>query len=133
MLYEQLLTDRKQAILARDTVRLNTIRFILGAVDRGTKQDDQTIVRIIASFTKDAAGQSTISPEEVAIMQSYLPKQLTAVEVRGILSPSRDLIAAQSNPGRAMGVAMKALSGQAVDSKVVQEIVSQLITEAVNA
>mgnify|MGYP001810841417 CR=1 FL=1 len=65
---------------------------------------------------------------EIAVIEKYLPKQLTEDEVKTHLQAIIDRVGAKSaaDMGKVMGVAMKELAGQA-DGKVVQTLVKSLL------
>ena len=65
---------------------------------------------------------------EIAVIEKYLPKQLTEDEVKAKLQEIFSRIGAKgpSDMGKVMGVAMKELAGQA-DGKVVQTLVKSLL------
>ncbi len=65
---------------------------------------------------------------EIAVIEKYLPKQLTEDEVKAKLQEIFSRVGAKSpsDMGKVMGVAMKELAGQA-DGKVVQTLVKSLL------
>lgn len=65
---------------------------------------------------------------EIAVIEKYLPKQLTEDEVKAKLQEIFSRVGAKSpsDMGKVMGVAMKELTGQA-DGKVVQTLVKSLL------
>jgi uncharacterized protein len=65
---------------------------------------------------------------EIAVIEQYLPKQLSEDEVKAKLQAIMERIGAKSpaDMGKVMGVAMKELAGQA-DGKVVQTVVKSLL------
>jgi len=65
---------------------------------------------------------------EIAVIEKYLPKQLTEDEVKAKLQEIFNRVGAKgpSDMGKVMGVAMKELAGQA-DGKVVQTLVKSLL------
>ena len=65
---------------------------------------------------------------EIAVIEKYLPQQLTEEEVKANLQEiiSRVGAKAPSDMGKVMGVAMKELAGQA-DGKLVQTVVKSLL------
>ncbi|MFN3380381.1 MAG: GatB/YqeY domain-containing protein [Runella zeae] len=65
---------------------------------------------------------------EIAVIEKYLPQQLTEEEVKANLQEiiSRVGAKAPSDMGKVMGVAMKELAGQA-DGKLVQTLVKSLL------
>lgn len=96
-LKEQLMSDFKDAMKAKDEVRKNTISFARAAVkqyeiDNRKELDDEGIVAILAKqvkMRKDAlsdfekAGRMDLADaykQEIEVLQKYLPAQLSADE-----------------------------------------------------
>jgi uncharacterized protein YqeY len=94
--------DMKEAMRAKDVVRLGTIRLLQSAikqreVDERIELTDQDVMAVIEKMLKQrrdsieayesAARQDLADAEkaEVVILQSYLPKALTDEEVGAIL------------------------------------------------
>ncbi len=94
--------DMKEAMRAKDVVRLGTIRLLQSAikqreVDERIELTDQDVMAVIEKMLKQrrdsieayesAARQDLADAEkaEVVILQSYLPKALTNEEVGAIL------------------------------------------------
>ncbi len=65
---------------------------------------------------------------EIAVIEKFLPKQLTEDEVKAKLQEIIDRVGAKapSDMGKVMGLAMKELAGQ-TDGKVVQSLVKSLL------
>ena len=97
-LKEQITEDMKNAMRAKDSVRLGTIRLLLSAakqreVDERVQLDDTAMIAIvdklikqrkdsIAAFTQ--AGRmdlANIEAAEVTVLAAYLPQRLSAEEV----------------------------------------------------
>lgn len=133
----KLTEDMKQAMRAHDADKLGVIRFILSLIknveiDHGV-QDDPGIVKIISGEikrTKDAlndfqkAGRQDLVTQEtakIAVMESYLPAQLTDAELKVIV----DQVKAESNethPGKLTGLVMARVAGKADGARVAQLI-----------
>jgi uncharacterized protein YqeY len=129
----QLTEDMKNAMRARDMVRLNVIRFLLSElknweIDNG-EQDDAGVQKVIArevKKVKDAivdfqkAGREDIVEEEnvkIAIMEEYLPKQMTDEDLLKIV---HEVVASseQKDFGNLMKAVMAKVQGQADGSRV---------------
>lgn len=140
-LQAQLLEDMKQAMRDKDMDKLGVIRFLRSEIqnfqiDHG-EQDDAGIQKIIASQVKKlkdavsefkAAGrEDLVSQEEskIAIMESYLPEQLSDMELEKIID---DVIASaeDTNMGKLIGAAMQKVAGKADGSRVSALIRSKL-------
>lgn len=146
-LFEQVSNGIKEAMKARDKVRLMTLRNIKkvfleaktapGANDTLEDADAMKILQKLAKQGHDSAelyagqGRQDLADAElaqVAVIEGYLPQPLTAEEIEAAV---RDIIAqtgAQSvkDMGRVMGVASKQLAGRA-DGKSISEAVKRLL------
>ena len=142
MLEEKIQQDIKAAMLAKDSVALASVRGIKAAIllaktSEGAKElDDAAIVKIIQKLVKQRKESAEIytqqnRPElaqnelaEAAVMERYLPKQLSEAEIEDKV---KEIIAqtgatSMADMGKVMGVATKALAGQA-DGKVISALV----------
>ena len=146
-LFETISADIKQAMLAREKVRLETLRgikkeFIEAKTAKGgdgTLSDDAA-VKILAKMAKQRRETAAIYDEqnrpelrdnelaEAAVIEEYLPKQLSDAEldaeIRHIISEVG--AASPKEMGRVMGVASKAFAGRA-DGKVVSAKVREIL------
>jgi uncharacterized protein YqeY len=139
---ERIGADLKEAMKARDQVRLDTLRAALSGftyrrVEAGrelTEEEQLDVIRrlvkqrsdSIAEFAK--AGRSELVEKETRereILQSYLPPQKSPDEIRAAV---REIIASLPEGGRTQGavmkVAMPRLRGTA-DGNVVRQIVTE--------
>lgn len=146
MLEEKIQQDIKAAMLAKDSVALASVRGIKAAIllaktSEGAKElDDAAIVKIIQKLVKQRKESAEIyiqqnRPElaqnelaEAAVMERYLPKQLSEAEIEEKVKEIIAQVGAQSmaDMGKVMGVATKALAGQA-DGKVISAMVRKLL------
>ena len=148
-LKEQLQVDLKDAMRAKDTVRLRTIRSLRaalmereielrqGGVAELTDDQAMAVLQKAAKQRRDAHSQyveadrqdlAAIEAEELTVLDDYLPKQLSDAE---LLSAVQSVVSeagatSMKDMGRVMGAAMNAVSGQA-DGKRVQAVVRQLL------
>jgi len=98
----QITEDMKNAMRAKETARLGTIRLLLAAmkqreVDERIELTDADVIGVIEKMLKQrrdsiAAYESAkrtdladIEKFEVSVLQTYLPQQLTEDEVKAIL------------------------------------------------
>ena len=142
-LRERLSDEMKQAMKARDELRLSTIRLIRSAVknrDIELKRElnDQEIVEAIATLVKqrresirlflDAGRQDLVDKEEreLTVLLAFLPQQLNREEVAALVEKAIAESGAQG--GKDMGKVMKALmphvAGRA-DGKMVSDVVRE--------
>jgi uncharacterized protein YqeY len=147
-LHEQIKSGIKEAMMAKDSVRLETYRNMLASftnelVSKNRKPneiltDEEAIIVItrlskqrrdsIEQFTKGNR-EDLVKKEqaELAILQTYLPKLLDKVEVEKIaLAKKNELgISDETKKGMLMSALMKDLKGKA-DGAVVKEAVDSL-------
>ncbi len=146
-LQSRLDTDMKDAMRSRDTVRLETIRGVRGAIknkeiETGEALDDPAIQQVIRSLMKQradsieqfrAAGRDDLADKETQekqVLEFYLPAAPGAEDVERAV---REVIAEVGASGpRDMGKVMKpvlARLGPAADGKVVSGSVKRLLAE----
>jgi uncharacterized protein YqeY len=119
----------KESMKARDAVRTNFLRYWIAQLTLGTGAEmaDADAVKKMRGVLKEAkAGQTSFSPEELELIKEWVPPTMTAEQIAEALAPIADQIKAAPKEGQAMGVAMKALAGQAVDSDDVKAAVAAL-------
>lgn len=150
MLTEQLNQDLKEAMRARDKVRLRTIRLLRAALlekeiaeRRGGKAElsEEQVMAVLQKQAKqrrdsmeqfENAGREDLAVterEELEVIKEYLPEQLSEDEIRKEVEAIVADVQASSmkDMGRVMGPAMQRLRGKA-DGKVVQSLVRELLT-----
>ena len=146
-LFEQVSNDIKEAMKAKDKVRLETLRnvkkFFLeaktapGANDTLTDEAALKILQKLAKQGKDAAeiyvGQkrqdlADAELAQVAVIETYLPKQMSAGELEAALKEIIAEVGASSakDMGKVMGVATKKLAGKA-EGRAISAMVKQLL------
>ena len=114
---------------ARDTLRLSVLRYWIAQLTLGTGEEvpDADAVKKMRSVLKEAkTGQTTFSPEEVALMQEWVPASLSVEAIAEALAPAREAIEAAPKDGIAMGLAMKTLAGRQVESDDVKAAVASI-------
>ena len=148
-LEQQIQKDIMAAMKAHDFVRTNAVRAIKSAIllaktaEGGKKElEDADIVKLIQKLIKQrkeaaeqyvAAGRQELADNELAeaaIMEEYVPRQLTPEE---IAERVREIIAqvgasSPSDMGKVMGVASKQMAGLA-DGRTLSGIVSELLAQ----
>ena len=145
-LMEQIEKDVITAMKAKDTVKLSTLRMLKSAVgnyliaSKKDKADDAEVLGMVAKQAKqrresmdsfEKAGRKDLSDKEkieLAILEAYLPKQLTDDELRAAVQSAITSSGAQSpaDMGKLMKVLMPAIQGKA-DGRRVQEAVKALL------
>lgn len=146
-LEQQIQKDIMEAMKAKDTVRLNAVRSIKSAIllaktAEGASKEltDGDIIKLIQKLSKQrreaaelyvSGGRQELADNELAeaaVLDTYLPKQLSEAEVEAKL---KEIIAqvgasAPSDMGKVMGVATKQLAGLA-EGKTISMIVRRLL------
>jgi uncharacterized protein len=143
---DRIASDLKEAMRARDQLRLDTLRsalsgFIYKRTESGQElsdADELEVVRRLVKQRSDAlaefekAGRTDLASKERAereILLAYLPAQRSAAEIREIVqSVLAELPAEQRNAGAVMKVVMPQLRGLADGN-----LVRQIVTEELNA
>ena len=146
-LYDQISEDIKKAMLAKDKVRLEALRgvkkeFIEAKTAKGAsgELDDDAGIKIIQKMIKQRKESAEIyrSKEraeladnelaEVAVLEVYLPQQMSAEELRAVLQKIIAEVGAQSpaDMGKVMGAASKQLAGKA-EGRAISEQVKALL------
>jgi uncharacterized protein YqeY len=146
-LFDQISSDIKAAMLAKDKVRLEALRnvkkFFLEAKTAPGANDtlaDEEALKIIRKLVKQGKDSAQIYAEQnrpelaeaelgqVSVLESYLPKQLSPEELEAEL---KKIIAeagacGPKDMGKVMGAATKALSGKA-EGRAISETVKRLL------
>ena len=146
-LEQQVQEDIKQAMKAKDTVAMNATRAIKGQIllfktsEGGSKEvtdgDILNMIRKLVKQRKEAAEQYTAAGRqeladnelaEAAVLEKYLPKQLSTEEVKAKVQEIIAQVGATSikDMGKVMGVANKALAGLS-DGRTISTVVKELL------
>jgi uncharacterized protein YqeY len=150
-LKEELQSDLKEALLARDKQRKRVIRMALAAITNAEIEqamqsdkamlDDGDIAAVLRKQAKqrretieelegvDRPDLLSVEKEELAILEEYLPEQLSREE---IVEEARHVIeeigaTGMRDMGPVMGRLMSKLRGRA-DGHLVNEVVRELLT-----
>lgn len=137
ILLETLKEAQKDAMRAKDKLRLGTIRMTLAAVkqreiDERIELTDGDVLAIITKMVKqrkDAAQQFTDANRsdladteyaEIVILESFLPQPLSADEINDLISEAMAATGAagMQDMGKVMGVLKPQLQGRADMGKV---------------
>ena len=146
-LFEKVSEDIKNAMKAKDNVPLETLRnvkkFFLeaktapGANDTLTDADALKIIQKLVKQGKDSASiytqqnRADLAEGELAqvkVLETYLPKQMTAEELETELKAIIAQVGAAGpqDMGKVMGAASKALAGKA-EGRTISEAVKRLL------
>ena len=145
-LKEQLMTDLKAAMRARDADTRDTLRMMQAAikqveVDGGKPLDNAGVLGVLSKQAKqrresiadyEKAGRDDLIAAEqrdLAVIERYLPKMMERAEIEAVVakviadtgaSDPRDM-------GKVMGPVMGQLKGK-VDGKLVNQVVRELLS-----
>ena len=146
-LFEKISADIKAAMLAKDKVRLETLRgikkeFLEAKTAKGSDGtlSDDTAMKILVKMVKQrkesasiyaSQNRSDLSENELAeaaVIEEYSPKQLSEEELTAELQKIIAQVGATSakEMGKVMGVASKALAGRA-EGKAISAKVKELL------
>ncbi|WP_350285143.1 GatB/YqeY domain-containing protein [uncultured Croceitalea sp.] len=142
-LQEQVMSEMKAAMKAKDSVSLESLRAIKSAIllaqtDKGaggtlSEEDGVRLVQKLVKQRKDSAaifqeqGRGDLAEPELAqvkIIERFLPEQLSEEEIEKVVVQTIDATGASGmqDMGKVMGIVSKELAGQA-DGKTISSIV----------
>jgi uncharacterized protein len=141
-LKDRITSDLKEAMKARDQLRLDTLRSALSGFtykrsEAGADLSDADELAVVARLVKqradsltefEKAGRMELADKERAereILLAYMPQQKSADDVRAIV---REALAALPADGRNQGALMKAVMPQlkgVADGNLVRQIVTE--------
>ncbi len=131
-LKSRILEDVKEAMRARDRVRLGTLRMVTAAikqreVDQRVSLDDAAVVAVLEKMLKqrrESASQygnagrddlATAERGEIAVIEQYMPRALDPAEVDAMIGTAIDEAGAATmkDMGRVMGLLKPKVQGRA--------------------
>ncbi len=149
--------DMKQAMKTADKRRLDCLRMVKArmleaevslraAKGRDYELDDAEVLGVLTSYAKqrrdsiDSFRQggreemAAAEEAELAIIQEYMPRQLSADEIRGIVTQAVAASGASSakDTGAVMKLVMPQVKGKA-DGKLVSQIVGEILSRKTSA
>ena len=146
-LFDQVSNDIKSAMMAKDKVRLEALRgikkeFLEAKTAKGADGEltDDMAMKILAKMVKQRKESAQIYTEqnrpdlaepelaEAAVIETYLPKQMTEEELTEALKAIIAQVGATTpqEMGKVMGVATKQLAGRA-DGRAISAKVKELL------
>lgn len=149
-LEQKIMTELKAAMLAKDEAALRSLRAVKAAIllaktsEGGggdlKAEDEIKLLQKLVKSRKDSLEiyQQQNRPdlakkeeEEIAVIEKFLPKQLSAEEIKTALAAIIAETGASSpaDMGKVMGVATKQLAGKA-DGKTISALVKELLTKS---
>ena len=126
---ERMRAQLTQSMKARDAVKTGFLRYWIAQLTMGSGAElpEADAIKKMRSVLKEAkAGPTTFSQAEIELIKEWTPATLTPGQIAEALVPVRDQIKAAPKDGMAMGIAMKALAGQQVESDDVKAAVAAL-------
>lgn len=148
-LFDKVSEDIKKAMLARDKVRLEALRgakkeFLEAKTAKGANGElsDENATKIIVKMVKQRKESAKIYQEnsrqeladnelaEAAVLEEYLPKQLSAEELDNELKAiiAETGATGPREMGKVMGVASKRRAGRA-EGRAISEAVKKLLNQ----
>jgi uncharacterized protein YqeY len=147
-LQDQINTDVIVAMKAKDEISLRALRalksaLLLAATEKGASEDgkvtDEAAIKTFQKLAKQRKESMDIflqnnrlelaekEKEELAVIERYLPQQMSIDEIKEVLRNIVNEVGATSisEVGKVMPVAMKALAGKA-DGKTIQNVLKEL-------
>ncbi|HEY3348034.1 MAG TPA: GatB/YqeY domain-containing protein [Nitrospirota bacterium] len=144
-LKERLSTEYKEAMKARDEIKVSTLRMIISSVknkeiDSRSELDDEGILAVLTTAAKqrreaieqyEKGGRQDLADKEKAemvIIQTFMPTQLGRDEIIALIKESATESGAESSKemGKLMKVLMPKVKGKA-DGKLVNELVKEVL------
>ena len=148
-LEQKIMTELKAAMLAKDEAALRSLRAVKAAIllaktseGGGGELKEEEEIKLLQKLVKQRKDSFEIyqqqnrsdlakkEEEEIAIIEKFLPKQMSVEELRIELSKIIEDTGASSSAdmGRIMGIATKKLAGQA-DGKTISAMVKELLSK----
>lgn len=141
-LREKILADIKSAMVSKDTVKLNTLRFLNAQIKNKeidsrptplTADDVMAVVKKLVKQRKESieqftsAGRTDLAEQESAelkVLENYLPAQMTKAQIEALVVEVIAALGAKTI--KDMGAVMKesqARAAGAADGKLISEII----------
>ena len=144
------MTDLKAAMIAKDEAALRSLRAVKAAIllaktaegaGGELKEDDEMkLLQKLVKQRKDSleifqqqnrADLAKKEEEEIAVIEKFLPKQLSSEEIKAAVEKIITAVGATSpaDMGKVMGAATKELAGKA-DGKTISAFVKELLSKS---
>jgi hypothetical protein len=126
---QQMRAQLTDAMKAKDTVRTQFLRYWIAqlTLSSGGEVPDSEAFKKMRGVLKEArSGQTSFTAGELALIEQWLPPILTRDQISAALAGAAGQIKGAPKEGMAMGIAMKSLGGQPVDSDDVKAVVAEL-------
>lgn len=148
-LEQKVMTELKAAMLAKDEAALRSLRAIKAAIllaktseGAGGELKEEDEIKMLQKMVKQRKDSLEIfqqqnrpelakkEEEEIAVIENFLPKQLSADEIKAVLAKIIAETGATSpaDMGKVMGAATRELAGKA-DGKTISGLVKELLVK----
>lgn len=148
-LEKKVMTELKAAMLAKDEAALRSLRAIKAAIllaktseGAGGELKEEDEIKMLQKMVKQRKDSLEIfqqqnrpelakkEEEEIAVIENFLPKQLSADEIKAVLTKIIAETGATSpaEMGKVMGAATRELAGKA-DGKTISGLVKELLVK----
>jgi uncharacterized protein YqeY len=148
-LEDKIMVDLKTAMLAKDEKGLRSLRAIKAAIilaktaeGAGGSLKEEDEIKLLQKLVKQRKDSLEIytqqkredlakkEMEEIEVIEKFLPKQLSADELKSILSKiiQETNASTPADMGKVMGIATKQLAGKA-DGKTIGAMVKELLAK----
>jgi uncharacterized protein YqeY len=148
-LEQKIMADLKTAMLAKDEKGLRSLRAVKAAIllaktseGSGGELKEEDEIKLLQKLVKQRKDSLEIfqqqnrtdlaqkEQEEIEVIEKFLPKQLSAEELKAIVAKIIADVGASSpaDMGKVMGAATKQLAGKA-DGKTISALVKELLSK----
>lgn len=148
-LEQKIMTELKAAMLSKDEAALRSLRAVKAAIllaktseGSGGELKEEDEIKLLQKLVKSRKDSLEIyqqqnrpdlakkEEEEIAVIEKFLPKQLSPEEIKTALAAIIAETGASSpaDMGKVMGVATKQLAGKA-DGKTISALVKELLSK----
>ncbi len=148
-LEQKIMTELKAAMLSKDEAALRSLRAVKAAIllaktseVGGGELKEEDEIKLLQKLVKSRKDSLEIyqqqnrpdlakkEEEEIAVIEKFLPKQLSPEEIKTVLAAIIAETGASSpaDMGKVMGVATKQLAGKA-DGKTISALVKELLSK----
>jgi uncharacterized protein YqeY len=146
-LEQEIMTQMKEAMKSKDEAALRGLRAIKAALlllktsgtETITEQDELKMLQKLVKQRQDSleifrqqnrADLAQKEEEEIKVIEQFLPRQLSADELKSVISAIIEEVGAKDlqDLGKVIGVATKKVAGQA-DGKMISACVKELLTK----
>ncbi|WP_188647273.1 GatB/YqeY domain-containing protein [Marinithermofilum abyssi] len=144
-LLERLTQDMKTAMKEKDKTKLSVVRMLRSSIknkeiELGRSLDEDEALQVVSKELKqqkdslsefERAGRDDLAEKargEIAVLEQYLPEQLSEEEIRAIVQETIQETGASSKKdmGKVMGAIMPKVKGRA-DGKVINRLVQEFL------